>query len=124
MSVVRRLVLFVFCAACSRESTPPPPDASSPPNRIASCDRVAAMSVCSEYAGSHLAQNELAVTTSCKKLSGTFVYAACPNTSVLGACTMPTSEVRRYYASGANAYAAGAAEKECTTVYGGAWRAP
>lgn len=80
------------------------------------------MSYCAEYSGSYLAQNEAALTGSCKKLGGTFVYAECPNTAVLGSCTLPTGEVRKLYASGEAAFDAARAKKECDASYHGAWK--
>lgn len=89
--------------------------------RIGSCDRVPAASVCSEYSGGYLAQNEAVITSQCGKLSGAFVYAECPNTSVLGSCALPTGEVRKFYASGAQAYDPSRAQKECEGPYKGTW---
>ncbi len=80
------------------------------------------MSYCAEYSGSYLAQNEAALTGSCKRLGGTFVYAECPNTAVLGSCTLPTGEVRKLYASGEAAFDAARAKKECDASYHGAWK--
>lgn len=90
--------------------------------RIGSCDRVARMSVCSEYAGLHLAQNEPFLTASCSKLGGTFVHAECPNTAVLGSCALSTGEVRKFYGSGDAAYDAARAESECEGSYRGSWK--
>ena len=90
--------------------------------RIASCDRVASMSYCAEYGGAYLAQNELALTGSCKKLGGAFVFAECPNTAVLGACTLPTGEVRKLYSSGEAAFDLARAQKECASTYHGTWK--
>jgi hypothetical protein len=91
-------------------------------SRIASCDRVTAMSYCAEYTGAYLAQNEVALTGSCKKLGGAFVLAECPNTAVLGACTLPTGEVRKLYSSGEAAFDLARAQKECATSYHGTWK--
>lgn len=95
---------------------------ASQPSRIASCDRVATMSYCAEYTGAYLAQNELALTGSCKKLGGAFAFAECPNTAVLGACTLPTGEVRKLYSSGEAAFDLGRVQKECASSYHGAWK--
>ena len=92
-------------------------------SRTGSCDRVTAMSVCSEYSGAYLAQNEAVLSSSCGKLGGAFVGAECPNTAVLGSCVLATGEVRKFYASGAAAYDAPRAEKECTGPYKGQWSA-
>ena len=81
------------------------------------------MGVCSEYSGSYLVMNEAVLRESCGKLGGTFVGGQCPNTTVLGSCTLATSEVRHYYASGVAAYDAARAEKECTGNYAGKWAA-
>jgi hypothetical protein len=124
------LLFVVLCLSCSKSddektanvasSTTASPSPS--PSRIASCDRVAAMSYCAEYSGSYLAQNELALSGSCKKLNGAFVVAECPNTAVLGACTLPTGEVRKLYSSGEAAFDAARAQKECATAYHGVWK--
>jgi hypothetical protein len=98
---------------------------SSPPSppRTSSCDRVTGQSVCSEYSGSYLAQNEAVLSSACGKLSGAFVGAGCPNTSVLGSCTLATGEVRRFYGSGGAPYDAARAEAECAGPYRGKWAA-
>jgi len=92
-------------------------------SRTSSCDRVTAMSVCSEYSGAYLAQNEATFSARCGKLGGVFVGAECPNTNVLGSCVLSTSEVRKFYASGGATYDAARAETECTGPYKGKWSA-
>ena len=92
-------------------------------SRVLSCDRITAASVCSEYTGSYLAQNEAVLTASRQKLGGTFAYAECPNSTVLGTCTLSTSEARKFFGSGAVAYDASRAQKECETSYKGKWAA-
>lgn len=89
--------------------------------RTASCDRITGMSVCSEYSGAYLAQNEAVHSAGCVKLGGTFVAAECPNTAVLGSCALSTGEVRKFYGSGGAAYDVARAEKECTGPYKGTW---
>src|SRR4051794_40416064 len=77
--------------ACSRSDnvdTPAPVTKAAGPLRTSSCDRVTGQSVCSEYSGAYLAQNEAVLSSTCGKLSGAFAAAECPNTSVLGACTL------------------------------------
>ncbi len=91
------------------------------PMRVGSCDRSSSTGTCSQYAGSYLSQNEVLLTSSCSKLGGTFVYAECPNTSVIGACTLSTGEVRKFYGTGASAYEPEPAQKECETSYRGTW---
>ena len=87
--------------------------------RIGSCDRVGALGTCSEYAGTYLAQNEMVITSTCSKVNGTFVYAPCPNTSIVGACTLSTGEVRRFYSgTSSNPYTAPRAKSECETFGG------
>ena len=81
------------------------------------------MSLCSEYSGSYLAQNEAVLSSGCGKLSGAFVRAECPNTNVLGSCTLSTTEVRKFYASGSAVWDAPRAEKECVGSYKGKWSA-
>jgi hypothetical protein len=116
--------------ACSRsdgaatDSSPASIDATAPsPSRTGSCDRVTAMSICSEYSGAYLAQNEAVLSSACAKLSGAFAGAECPNTSVLGSCALSTGEVRKFYASGGAAFDTAKAEKECTGPYRGKWSA-
>jgi hypothetical protein len=94
---------------------------STPTGRTSSCDRVTNMSVCSEYRGAYLVQNEAVLSSGCAKLAGVFVAAECPNTSVLGSCTLSTGELRKFYGSGGAAYDAPRAEKECTGPYRGQW---
>ena len=96
---------------------------TTPRQRTASCDRVTGQSVCSEYSGSYLAQNEAVISSGCAKLGGAFVGAECPNTAVLGSCTLSTTEVRKFYASGGAAYDAARAQKECEGSYRGTWSA-
>jgi hypothetical protein len=91
---------------------------ASASSRIGSCDRISKMSICSEYAGGYLARDEAILTSTCAKFSGTFVYAECPNTSVLGACKLSTTEARKYYASGALAYDATRAKQDCDSLKG------
>jgi hypothetical protein len=91
--------------------------------RIGSCDRAASTGTCSEYRGTYLTENEILLTSSCGKLGGTFVYAECPNTSVVGACTLSTSEVHTFYGTGASAYEPDRARKECEASFHGAWKA-
>jgi hypothetical protein len=89
--------------------------------KLASCDRVAAMSVCSEYGEAQLATSETVLTASCTRLGGTFVSAECPNTAIVGTCRLSTGEVRKLYASGAASYDGARAQKECETAYSGKW---
>jgi hypothetical protein len=51
------------------------------------------------------------------------VYAECPNTSVVGACTLSTGEVRKFYGTGGAAFEPDRARSECLTSYRGAWQA-
>lgn len=122
------LVALQATQACSRtenaSSGSSGDDALAPsPARTSNCDRITAMGVCSEYSGSYLLMNEGVLRTSCAKLGGTFVGGQCPNTTVLGSCTLATSEVRHYYTSGAATYDAARAAKECTGNYAGKWAA-
>ena len=123
--IVAALVASLATMACRDDSsTTRVADASATrAPRIGSCDRVPAMSVCSEYAGDHVAQNEAVLASACRKLSGTFASAACPNTAVLGSCVLSTSEVRKFYASGGAAYDAARARAECEGPYHGMWSA-
>jgi hypothetical protein len=97
--------------------------ASADSQRVGSCDRVSATGTCSEYKGAYLTQNELLLTSSCGKLGGTFVYAECPNTSGVGACTFTTGEVRKFYGTGASAWEPDRAQKECERSFHGVWKA-
>ncbi|MBS2012063.1 MAG: hypothetical protein JST00_04205 [Deltaproteobacteria bacterium] len=95
--------------------------AVSAPSRLVSCDRVPSTSLCSEYSGSYLAQNEAVLSATCAKLGGAFVQAECPNTSVLGSCTLSTTEVRKFYGSSGGSFDEAKAASECTTSYKGKW---
>jgi hypothetical protein len=90
--------------------------------RIGSCDRASSIGTCSEYNGAYLAENEILLTSSCGKLGGTFVYAECPNTSVVGGCTLSTGEIRKFYGTGASAYEPDRARQECETSFRGIWQ--
>jgi hypothetical protein len=120
-------VVVVCAAGCSRSDAggqaAAQSSASATPttSRRLSCDRITAASVCSEYTGSYLAQNEAVLTATCGKLGGTFAYAECPNSSVLGSCTLATSEVRKFFGTGGVAYDAARAKKECEGSYKGKW---
>lgn len=98
------------------------PSASAPAATQASCDRVSSMSVCSEYAASQITASGAVLSSQCTKLGGAYVAAPCPNTALLGRCTIGTGEVRVYYASGAAAYDGARAEKDCTSSYRGKWK--
>jgi hypothetical protein len=123
------LLAVASLATCDRScagesaSTTTTLEAAAPPTRIGSCDRVASVSVCSEYTGAYLSQNEASITSSCKRLGGSFAYAECQNTVVLGSCRLPTTEVRKFYGSGATPYDAAGAQKECDVLFGGTWSA-
>ncbi len=100
------------------------PSVSPDRARTSNCDRITAMGVCSAYSGSNLQMNEGVLRESCRKLGGTFVGGECPNTTVLGSCTLATTEVRHYYATGGTTpYDAARAEKECIGNYAGKWAA-
>lgn len=120
-------VVVLLPIACSKSEDDKSASVASPattstPSRLASCDRVAAMSYCAEYSGAYLSQNELALSGGCKKLGGAFVFAECPNTAVLGACTLPTGEVRKLYSSGEVAFDLARAKQECAMSYHGTWK--
>lgn len=123
--IVRVVALLGLLGAthCSKEETSARgADATAlTPSRTASCDRVSGMSVCSEYSGGYLAQNEAVLRSSCGKLGGTFVAATCPNSAVIGSCELATTEVRSFYASGTAAYDVVRAQKECVASYRGRW---
>lgn len=121
------VVSSVSSAACEKsEGTGATPSASASaaltPAAKGSCDRVSTMSVCSEYAPAQLAKDTAVLTAQCTKLGGTYVAAGCPNTAVLGSCTLGTGEVRTFYASGGAAYDAARAAKECSSLYSGTWK--
>jgi hypothetical protein len=120
--------MLVVLTACDRSSTSKDigggASEAGAPNfaRMGSCDRASATGTCSEYSAQYLTQNELLVRTSCARLNGTFVHAECPNTSVVGACTLSSGEVRKFYGTGANAYQPSRARAECETSFRGAWQ--
>jgi hypothetical protein len=125
------ITMFALTCACERSgSNKDQHDAdvasrttsATTPARVGSCDRVASLGTCSEYSGAYLSQNEMMLTSTCGKLSGTFVYAECPNTSIVGACSLSTGEVRRFYASGNDPWDAPRAKRECEASFRGVWR--
>lgn len=115
----------MLVAACQRSPAGATADAgeSARPIRTASCDRGQAAGTCSEYTGTYLDQNEFLLKSSCGKLGGAFVFAACPNTSVVGDCTLSTSEVRRFYGTGASAFDPERGRTSCEGTFRGSWRA-
>jgi hypothetical protein len=120
------LVLVLLIAACRGGTSASSldggaGDAVAAP-RFASCDRSATMGLCSEYEGEYLAHNEALLTGSCARLGGTFVAAECPNTSIVGACRLRTSEHRKFYGTGSAAYAPERARMECEAVLRGMWQ--
>jgi hypothetical protein len=123
--------LVVGLAACERSAGPSSSGADGggitrgapSSTRVGSCDRASSTGTCSEYDATYLARNEVLLTSSCGKLGGTFVYAECPNTSVVGACKLSTGEVRKFYGTGASAYEPDRARKECETSFRGSWQA-
>lgn len=121
--------VVILLAACSKAqdetpaTTTTPPAPPAPGQGAASCDRITAMSICSEYGAAHVASSAKILGAQCTKLGGAYVASPCPNTSVLGACTMSTGEVRVYYASGAISYDAARAEKDCSQTMRGKWKA-
>lgn len=122
------LLLVVVLTGCNSSSAKASAeggagDAFAPRARVGSCDRGSTTGTCSEYDGTYLAQNEVLLTSSCTKLGGTFVYAECPNTSVVGDCKLATGESRKFYGTGSSAFDAERARKECETTFRGSWRA-
>lgn len=120
------VVVLQTTLACSRDDAagggkPSSSSVATTSSRIVSCDRVPATSLCSEYSGTYLTQNEAVLSSTCGKLGGAFVPAECPNTSVLGSCTLSTTEVRKFYGSSGGTFDAAKAESECTTSYKGKW---
>lgn len=117
-------LVVVGLVACTK--SPPAGESDAGPRgsalRVGSCDRASSVGTCSEYGSSYLAENELLVKTSCTKLGGTFVDAECPNTSVVGGCTLSSGEIRKYYGTGASAYDADRARGECVSTFHGTWR--
>src|SRR4051812_29096538 len=86
------LLSSVGCRSSSTTSGPADGGAAeaSTALRLGSCDRSPTTGTCSDYDAAYLAQNQNLLTTSCTKLGGTFVFGACPNTSVVGACKLST----------------------------------
>ncbi len=126
VGITSMLGVLIACDRAPASSGPDGGAASNAPKaiaRIGSCDRASLTGTCSEYNGTYLAQNEILLTSSCSKLGGTFVYAECPNTSIVGACTLSTGEIRKFYGTGSSAYEPERAQKECETSYRGSWTA-
>lgn len=122
------LSLLSPLVGCSKadEDTKPSSAPVAPPvpgQGAASCDRITSMSVCSEYGAAQVASSVKILTAQCTKLGGAYVGSPCPNTAVLGACTMSTGEARIYYSSGGMAYDAARAEKDCGQTLRGKWKA-
>lgn len=125
-SLVVTVMAFVTLFGCKGSSASSEADAGATGTsaaRVGSCDRGSTVGTCSEYDGAYLAQNENLVKSSCTKLGGSFVNAECPNTSTVGVCKMSSGESRKFYSTGANAYDADRARKECETAYHGKWAA-
>lgn len=118
--MIERLLLCLTLLACSKDDPKVDVAKEAGPAKIGSCDRVTAVSTCSEY---RMGADEAQVTAACAKLGGTFVYSDCPNTSVLGSCKLSTGEVRKFYSGGGNGYDVARATKDCTTTFKGAWTA-
>lgn len=123
------MVVLLGCKSTPVEATPAdagggPAPAASTGGRVASCDRSTLIGTCSEYDPGYFAQHKNLLTDGCAKLSGTFAFSECPNTSVLGTCKMPSGERRKFYAAGKNPYDAERARKECETSFlHGSWQA-
>ena len=113
-------LLLATAAACRHDDPNPGLDASTlrVAPRPASCDRVTSASVCSEYA---LTDDEARLTASCTKLAGSFALAECPNTSVLGSCTLSTGETRKFYSGGGGSFDARSGKKDCEGSLKGKW---
>lgn len=113
------LLMLVGCRRDGSEGPAPPASAvASAEPGDASCDRIGAMSVCSEYTKAALASGATRLGTTCKRLGGSWNPDHCPNTAVLGTCTMSTGELRKLYASGAMAFTETTAPKECEALKG------
>lgn len=125
-AIARPLVLaLVALVACTKSSPSNEADASSGVSsqaRTWSCDRASSVGTCSEYGREYVSQNEVLVKSSCARLGGALVEADCPNTSVVGACTLSSGEIRKYYGTGSSAYDVDRARTECATTFHGAWR--
>jgi len=83
--------------------------------RVSSCDRVPKASVCSEW---RVDDRGAARSEGCTRLGGVFVVAECPNTTVIGSCSLPTGEVRKFYSGGAIGYDPTTAAKDCKALSG------
>jgi putative hemolysin len=117
------LVCLLLVVACSKSEPVASASTDASAQRVGSCDRGSISGTCSDYGSAYLAQNEGLLTSSCAKLGGTFVYSECPNTSVVGACTLSTGESRKFYGTGASAFDPDRARKECESTFRGSWTA-
>ncbi len=116
------LVLTASVASFGCKKDPPPPPPADPkaqtgkPGVVASCDMIAAVGSCNEWA-------KLAMGLEkglCTGLKGTFVEGAtagCPTKGEIGSCALAGGEVRHYYgvALGPQGYTAPDAEKDCVS---------
>jgi hypothetical protein len=117
--------IFVFVVACKRDAVPASsaPDAASGGEVKASCDKIAAMGICSEHTELEIeTRGDYALKNGCEKLRGTWTSGRCPNTSVLGVCRIATGELRSYYATGGVWFNESKAKSDCESM-GGAWLA-
>jgi len=117
------LVLAGSCVLFGCKKDPPPQPtvaeagaALGKPGVVASCDMIAEVGSCNEWAKLSMGLEK----GLCTGLKGKFAEGAaagCPSTNVVGRCDMADGEVRHYYgvAAGAQGYTRPDAEKDCVS---------
>ena len=118
-----RVIFASMLIACSKEEASSGSLREAGALRLGSCDRVTSVSTCSEYRLGGAGADEAQTTAACAKLGGSFVYAECPNTTIVGACKLSTGEVRKFYSGGNASYDPARAKKDCEGPFHGTWTA-
>lgn len=115
------LVALAATAGCKKDPPPTPTAATSAqaaaggrPGVVASCDMIAEVGSCTEWAKVAMGLEK----GLCSGLKGKFAEGAaagCPKASEVGSCAMADGEVKRYYsaAQGPNGYTLADAERDC-----------
>lgn len=114
------IAAFASSVGCKKDPPPPPPpEPTAPtgkPGVVASCDMIAEVGSCNEWAKLSMGLEK----GLCTGLKGKFAEgtaAGCPTKSEIGSCALSGGEVRHYYgvAIGPHGYTAPDAEKDCVS---------
>jgi hypothetical protein len=83
---------------------------------VASCDH--GMSVCTDHVDEATSKEE------CREgMDGTLKSTPCPTAGVVGSCTLPKGQIRRYYSTGESPAEPAYAEGHCKNAMGGKFEA-